>query len=235
MIGILVQIGLSWLFLRLVEKKDLSVLGYRPFPERIAQFSIGVVFAGTLCAVIQIVDSWLTHLDWEINSALSVNEIAESLWWNLKSVLFEEFIFRGALLYIAVQRLGARKGIILSAINFGVYHWFSYGIIGDPAAMTIVFAATTLWGLVWAYSFSATHSMALSVGLHFGWNFTFNSIFSRGPLGSQLLIPVESDSFRQLSGVPSLLNFLLPIILVAILSYWLARRLGERHQLHHDP
>lgn len=145
--------------LRLVEKKDLSVLGYRPLLKRSVQFAIGVVFAGSLCAVIQIVDSRLTQLDWKINADFGHAEIAESLWWNLKSVLFEEFIFRGALLYIAVEQLGARNGIILSAISFGVYHWFSYGILGDPAAMTIVFSITMLWGLVWAYSFSATHSI----------------------------------------------------------------------------
>ena len=228
MIGILVQIALSWMLLRLIEQKDLSVLGYCPVPKRIIQFIIGVIFAGTLCAVIQIVDSWLTHLSWRINTELSYRLIVESIWWNLKSILFEEFIFRGALLYIAIQRLGARNGIILSALSFGIYHWFSYGVIGNPVAMAIVFATTMLFGLVWAYSFSATESMALPVGLHLGWNYTFNSVFSKGPLGNQLFIPIKNENYSQLSGMAGLLSFLLPMVIVAMLSYGLARWLSEK-------
>ncbi len=55
----------------------------------------------------------------------------DSIRWNINSVLFEELLFRGYLLYKAIEWLGARKGCFLSAIAFGVYHWFSYGVIGN--------------------------------------------------------------------------------------------------------
>jgi hypothetical protein len=52
---------------------------------------------------------------WKLNPALSANLILTGIWWNVKSVLFEELIFRGVLLYILIKRLGAFKS----------YHYFS--------------------------------------------------------------------------------------------------------------
>ena len=185
------------------------------------------MFASVLCGAFQLFESWLTHLDWKLNDNLDVYIFGESIWWNLKSVLFEEFIFRGALLFIAVERLGVKKGVLLSGAAFGIYHWFSFGVIGNPIAMTVVFGATGLMGLAWAYSFTATKSMALPIGLHFGWNYVTNSVFSKGPIGDQILIAVKGENYAELTGLINLLNFVLPIIITALLTYGLACRLRE--------
>ncbi|RJR14432.1 CPBP family intramembrane metalloprotease [Candidatus Parcubacteria bacterium] len=222
MLGIVVQLIISWILLYLFTKKNLLVLGITPLRRRFFQFSIGFIFTGVLCACIQIFHSILTNTEWEVSPSITIIGVINFLWWNIKSVVFEELIFRGALLYIAIEKLGSRKGIFLSAISFGMYHWLSYGVLGDVVSMAVVFIMTAITGLVWAFAFFKTKSIALPIGLHLGWNFTYNSIFSRGPFGEQILVPLKGINNVQLTGeLNFLVNFLLPNLVVPLLTYLL--------------
>ncbi|WP_232424833.1 CPBP family intramembrane glutamic endopeptidase [Algoriphagus resistens] len=132
-------------------------------------------------------------------------------WWDFNSVLTEELLFRGALLFILIERIGPRKGIMISAVAFGIYHWFSFGIFGNIFPMFFVFIGTGLMGYAWALAFSKTKSIFLPMGLHLGWNFTFNTIFSKDPLQKGLLVSegriIISDWFSLIGlwGVPVIL------------------------------
>ncbi|MGQ0441262.1 CPBP family glutamic-type intramembrane protease, partial [Bacillus sp. B-TM1] len=55
-----------------------------------------------------------------------------------------ERIFRGALLYIIMQKIGEKKGAAFSAICFGIYHWFSYGLFGNFIPMILIFVPTRI-------------------------------------------------------------------------------------------
>jgi uncharacterized protein len=224
LLGIVVQLIISWILLYVFTKRNLFVLGITPVRTRCLQFFVGFIFTGVLCALIQYIDSLLTNTQWNLNSSVSFVAATNFLWWNIKSVVFEELIFRGALLFIAIQKLGARKGIILSAIAFGIYHWFSYGVIGDIVSMSVVFIMTSITGLVWALAFLKTESIALPIGLHLGWNFTYNSIFSKGPLGEQILVPLRGTDTIPLTGdLNFLINFILPNFIVPLLTYFLIK------------
>ena len=86
--------------------------------------------------------------------------------------------------------------------------------------MLVVFLMTSISGLVWAYAFEKTKSMMLPIGLHLGWNFVFNSVFSKGPLGEQILIP-QVDKANNLSDTLSfLMHFLLPNLVVPALTFF---------------
>ncbi|NOU84648.1 CPBP family intramembrane metalloprotease [Paenibacillus sp. LMG 31460] len=223
MLGIIVLMILTWLILRIVEKQNLSALGFLPPVRNLLQLSTGFIFAATVCTLLQLLDGSITHLHWTLRSNLTGLEIVSYLWWNVKSVMFEELIFRGALLYIVIRRFGVKSGILLSAICFGIYHWFSYGIFGNVVSMIIVFIMTALVGLVLAYAFAKTKSIALPIGLHLGWNFTVNAIFSKGPLGIQILNPEHGADYTPLIGIPSLLLFLVSILTFPVLSYLLIK------------
>lgn len=123
-------------------------------------------------------------------------------------------IFRGAVLYILIWKIGANKAILISAIAFGIYHWFSYGVLGNIAAMIFVFIGTGLMGYAWALAFAKTKSIMLPFGLHLGRNFVYNTIFSKGPLGELVL---TSRGGTELSDWASLLNFISGLVLVPIL------------------
>ena len=214
MIGIIVAIAISWLLLYLIEKKNILALGFLPIVKRLKQFLIGFLITGILCVLVQYLESYLKSSTWVLNKDISSGIILKSFWWDFKSVLTEELIFRGALLYILIQKIGSKKSILISAIAFGIYHWFSYGVLGNIMAMILVFIGTGLMGYAWAWAFSKTKSIMLPFGLHLGWNFIYNTIFSRGPLGELVLI---SKGGNDLTGWSSLLNFVSGLVIVPIL------------------
>lgn len=214
MIGILIELAISWLLLHFLEKKSILALGFQPVAKRLKQFFIGFLITAALCILVQLLEAYLQSSRWIINENITSGVILESFWWDVKSVLTEELLFRGALLYILMRRIGDQKGIIISAVAFGVYHWFSYGVLGNVMAMIFVFIGTGLMGYAWAWAFSKTKSILLPFGLHLGWNFVYNSIFSKGPLGEMLFI---SQGGEEIMGWASLLNFLSGLVFVPIL------------------
>ena len=214
MIGILVAIAVSWLLLFLIEKKNILALELQPVVRSVKQLLIGFIITGILCVLVQYLEAYLKSSVWTLNENITGRIILKSFWWDVKSVLTEELIFRGALLYILIQKIGASKSVLISAVAFGIYHWFSYGVLGNVIAMILVFIGTGLMGYAWAWAFSKTKSIMLPFGLHLGWNFIYNTIFSKGPLGELLMI---SEGGKELSDWPSLLNFVSGLILVPLL------------------
>ncbi|MDN4166700.1 type II CAAX endopeptidase family protein [Cytophagales bacterium LB-30] len=225
MIGIVFAIALSWLLLYLTEKQSILALGFLPVAKRLKQFSIGFLLTGTLCVFVHYLEAYLKSSTWVLNEGISSATILHAFWWDLKSVLTEELIFRGALLYILIQKIGHKKSILISAIAFGVYHWFSFGVLGNVMAMIIIFTGTGLMGYAWAWAFSKTKSILLPFGLHLGWNFMYNTLFSKGPLGELVLI---SKGGNELTDWASLLNFVsgmvfVPIIVLIFVKYFVKK------------
>jgi membrane protease YdiL (CAAX protease family) len=214
MFGIIAIIAISWLLLYVIEKESILALGLLPIIKRLKQFIIGFLITGILCVLVQFLDAYLKSSSWILNQGINSEIILTSFWWDFKSVLTEELIFRGAILYILIQKIGPGKSILISAMAFGIYHWFSYGVLGNPMAMTLIFIGTGLMGYALAWAFSKTKSIMLPFGLHLGWNFIFNTIFSKGPLGKLVLI---SQGGTELTGWVSLLNFISGLVIVPIL------------------
>lgn len=214
MIGIIVAISVSWILLHFIEKQNILALGVLPIPKRLKQLLIGFLITGTLCVLVQLFEAHLKSSDWILNEKITIGIILKSFWWDFKSVLTEELVFRGAILFILIQKLGSGKSILISAAAFGIYHWFSYGVLGDVIAMILVFIGTGLMGYAWAWAFSKTKSIMLPLGLHLGWNFVYNTMFSKGPLGELMLI---SKGGHALTDWASLLNFASGLVIVPII------------------
>lgn len=210
MIGIII-ITVTYFLLRL-EKRNLVVLGFNKPLQRIFEFVFGLLIAGFVAATQYLLIAHFSSFNWVINSDLTWSLAFDSIRWNINSVLFEELLFRGYLLYKAIEWLGARKGCFLSAIAFGVYHWFSYGVLGNLVQMVYVFLMTGMFGLMLAYAFERTKSIALPIALHFGWNLVTIFVFSNGPIGRQLLVP-SIENPEVISGYEQVIvNIMIPII-----------------------
>ena len=224
MIGIIVELVISWLMLWLIEKKNLSALGFAPTKSRTIHLIAGFLLAAACCAIFNIATVAFVKNAWTFNKQMSAGEIWAGSWWVLKSVLYEELIFRGALLYIVIRKIGMVKGCVVSAICFGIYHWFSYNAFGNPVPMIFVFIVTAVAGLMFAFSFAKTNSLYLPIGLHFGWNLFSIVVFSNGPLGTQLFTRLNDEQPR---GILSLLIFLFQVLALPLLTYWWLRRQGK--------
>lgn len=116
-------------------------------------------------------------------------------------------------LYLLIKYWNSRSGILLSSVAFGIYHWFTNGVLGNVPAMALVFLVTGFMGYVFATSYDKTKSLLLPVALHLGWNLTNHNIFSNGPNG---IIILQVNEQPEVSNSHQLIAFVLYIIVTAI-------------------
>jgi len=226
--GIIVELIISWLLLWFISKKHLSVLGFKPTKNRVANLGTGLLVAASCCAIYQIMTTSFANNSWALNNQVSRNAILENSKSALISVLYEELIFRGALLYIAIRIIGATKACILSSICFGIYHWFTFNVFGNPFMMVMVFLMTAIVGFSWALAFAKTGSLYLPIGLHFGWNYIQTVVFSNGYYGQQILIRTNENKTQ---GILMWLAFLFQVFALPLLTFWYLDWLSKKQKV----
>ncbi|MCK8479956.1 CPBP family intramembrane glutamic endopeptidase [Psychroserpens algicola] len=184
MLGLLVIIVVSWVLLRVIEKKNIEVLGIIPYPKRVAQIGLGMLFMMLLCLLWIVIETFVLNVDWQLNKDINYALIFDAFVYHVRSALTEDLVFRGAILYILINRIGAQWAILISAIIFGVYHVFSYGMTSESfIAIAYVIFITGFTGYVWAYTFHKTKSIMLGLGFHIGYNFLMTMFYESNPYG----------------------------------------------------
>jgi membrane protease YdiL (CAAX protease family) len=193
-----------------------KALGMDRPPRRAVEFFAGLLVAAGFAAIQLLVLARLAGFEWQPNPDYGGSEWLAGLRWNVASVLFEELIFRGALLWLAIRWLGAMRATLLSAACFGVYHWFSYGLFGDPIGMAFVFVYTGAVGVMLAWAYAWSGSIVLPIALHLGWNLVQYEVFSNGPLGERWLI-AANEEMQMLGGLEQVLvSVVIPLALPVV-------------------
>ncbi|MHA6280056.1 lysostaphin resistance A-like protein [Salinimicrobium sp. CAU 1759] len=220
MLGNLLLLLLSWVLLKF-SGSDLKVLGLFPTRLRSRQFFSGFLLTAVLAAVYFLGLLLVLEAKVSVNSNYSFLDFLKGSWWTIQSVLYEELLFRGALLFLALKYLGKLKGILLSATVFGIYHWFSYNVFGDLVQMIYTFILTGIGGFVFAYAYVRTKSLYLPIGLHFGWNFVTIVIFSQGIFAEDQLLISSTDN--EIGTFGSIISLLYQVVLFPVFSILLIR------------
>lgn len=86
--------------------------------------------------------------------------------------LFEELLFRAALLRILQAALGTRWALALSSLLFALAHFPNDGV--SALGLVITVAAGAMFGA----AYLKTGRIWLAAGLHFAWNFITGTVFS---------------------------------------------------------
>jgi membrane protease YdiL (CAAX protease family) len=227
MLGLIVELIVSWLLLWIFFKKGLLVLGVIPTQSRLFNLFFGILIAAVCCTLYFLSFSFFISNKWTLNNEFTAQKLLASSWWTLRSVLYEELIFRGALLYILIKKFGINTACLTSAICFGVYHWFTSGVLGNTLQMAMIFIMTGIWGAMFAMAFARTKSLYLPIGLHFGWNFISTVIFSQGPLGKQLLV-ISGE--QKLGEALSAVIFIFQLLAVPAVTYWYLHLLSKKQK-----
>lgn len=189
MIGILVELLISWILLRLIQKQNLTAIGIELSSQRLKYIGIGLLLPILYYSILFMVLSYVGKNPYYLNNNYALANFLEATWYVFKSVSFETLIFQGALLYLLIKHFGTTKAILISAILFGIYHWFSWNLFGQLSAMIITFLTTGIMGYVWALAFDKSKSIYLPFALHLGSNFTSMVLFSKDKnIGQQLFI-----------------------------------------------
>jgi len=225
MLGLLVIIVVSWVLLHFIEKRNIEVIGIIPYGKRIAQFFIGLVFIMLINLVNIYIESIVLKVDWELQPSINYNLIFDAIIYHLRSALTEDLIFRGALLYILIHRLGVKWAILISALLFGLYHVFSYGMTGARLIPILyVILITGFVGYVWAYTFYKTKSIFLALGFHLGTNLLNTFFFESQPYGELIFEAVSKIELRDWNWlIFNLFKGLFPTILTLVFVKFLLR------------
>jgi membrane protease YdiL (CAAX protease family) len=224
MIGVLVQLAVSWLIVWLYEKGDLGCLGLRPTKKRLSAFVLFFIVAAAFSASGFLLKMLIAKQSWQLNPLINARLILEGTWFVAKSVLFEELIFRGVLLYILIKKLGATRAIIISSVAFGIYHWFSHELWGNPVQMAVEFFGTGTMGLVLAYGYAKSFSMYIPVAIHFGWNIIQMVVFSGNTIGNQVLVEGVPPPVVTVSYLSYYTMLFLPLVACLLVIAWLLKR-----------
>ncbi|WP_431157804.1 lysostaphin resistance A-like protein [Winogradskyella poriferorum] len=198
MLGLLCILTVSWVLLYLIEAKNLNALGLIPNKARLVQFAVGFIFIMLVVLVNIGIETNVLQIEWHRNTDLNLSTILKASYYHLRSALTEDLVFRGALLYILIQRIGATYAIWLSALVFGVYHVFSYGM-GFNRIIPILYVVciTGFTGYVWAYLFYKTKSIYLGLSLHVGINLMNTFFFASQPYGELVFMEVSREALTE--------------------------------------
>lgn len=212
---------ISWFLIWVFVKGNLSVLGMTPTKVRLKYFLILFSISGILSSTAFILRMIFVQEEYMLSPNLTPGTVLQEIWYQFRTVITEELICRGALLYVLIKKIGKSKGIIFTSCFFAILHWFNSGVWGNLSHMTIIFVFTFAMGLLLAYSYAKTFSILYPFAIHFGWNLAQNYIFPDSSIGNHLLILSAPPPEVTISYLAFFTMLLLPKISVLIVNFYI--------------
>ena len=116
LIGIIL---ISWLLIWFFTKGNLTVLGLTPTTERLKYFLILFIVSNIISASSFLLRMYIAQEVYVLTPSLTISSVLLETWYQFRSVLTEELICRGALLYILIKKAGAKptRDIIINLLS----------------------------------------------------------------------------------------------------------------------
>lgn len=226
MIEIIGLLILSWILIWVFERGNLNVLGFYT-NRRNSIFALILFFVSAACCLSgYIMQIYFAKEEYTLNPLLNFNTVASGIWLTFKSVLFEELLCRGVLLYIMIKKLGAPWAIVISSLLFGLLHVMEPELLHNIPQALLIFIFPFLLGLIMAYAYSKTFSIYLPIAIHFGWNLVQNFIFP-GKAGSESVLILSSQPVVTVSYFIFYFMFLFPKIAIIITDYFIVKSIWK--------
>jgi membrane protease YdiL (CAAX protease family) len=224
MLQLIGLLAISWLLIWLFEKGNLSILGLTPSKDRLKYFSILFFVSAFLSATTFLLRMYIAKEEYTLSPSLTTKSVLIEIWYQFRTVLTEELLCRGAMLYILIKKIGQTKAVIISSIFFGVLHWINAGVWGNLTQMIMVFTFTFLMGLLLAYSYARTFSLLIPFAIHYGWNLTQNYIFPETATGNHIFTLSAPPPVVTVSYFAFFTMLLLPKISVLVINYLIVKQ-----------
>lgn len=188
MLQLIALFAISWFLIWLFSKESLSVLGLSLTKLRLKYFII-LFIASALCAASAFLLKMIISQEaYMLSASITTKSVMFEIGNQFRSVLTEELICRGALLYILIKKIGQAKAILISSILFAVLHWFNAGVWGNLIQMIVVFSFTFAMGILLAFAYASTFSLWIPFAIHFGWNLAQNYVFPDTSTGNHIFV-----------------------------------------------
>jgi hypothetical protein len=223
MIQLIGLLAISWLLIWFFEKGNLSVLGLKPTKNRLKYFAVLFIVTAICSSTAFLLRIYFAKEVYMLNPALSFLSVSVEVWHQFRSVLTEELLCRGVLLYILIKKTGPKWAVLISSLLFGGLHWFNGGVWGNLTQMILLFSFTFIMGLLLAYSYAKTFSLLIPFAIHFGWNLTQNFIFPDKVNGLHIFTLAAPPPIVTVSYFVFFSMLLLPKISAFVLDYLILR------------
>jgi uncharacterized protein len=224
MLQLLAILAISWLLIWFFEKKNLNVLGLLP-TKKLMVFFILLLIVSALCSSLAfLLRMYFAKEVYAVNPSLTIASVVTQLWYQFRTVLTEELLCRGVLLYILIRRLSIPKAILISSVLFALLHWFNAGVWGNFMQMLMVFVFTFSMGLLLAYAYAKSFSLLIPFAIHFGWNVVQNYIFPGTTNGEHLFVLASPPPVVTISYFSFFIMILLPKLLILVTNYFIVKK-----------
>ncbi len=191
----LYAVAMLWLYsfqVRYFERRRISELAPRDIARNAsAGIVVGFMLFSSVLALLYL-GGLVHHVQFDADARLTTQASA-----SLAAAIGEELLFRGAIFRITEEWLGTTAALIISACLFGAAHALNSG-----ATAIGVIAIALEAGVLLGIAYSASRSLWLPIGMHFGWNFTEGGLFGTAVSGGQShgLVTVTLVGPAQLTG-----------------------------------
>ena len=214
----------TWLFLAL-EGRPLTSIGLRLGRRWGLQCLAGMAGGFMLMVSVAMIIRGLDGFHWERVAAGGLSSLGSGIWLLLAVACREELLFRGYAFQRLVDGTGDWLALGLASLYFASAHWDNPGMTSPIQFWGLL--NITLAGILLGLCYLKTRSLAMSIGLHLGWNWTQGSLLGFGVSGIRLgsfLEPVFHDRPLWLTGGSFGLEASLPCAIICSLAIlWMVR------------
>lgn len=170
---VVVVIVLYYLFMVKWSKIPLSKLNILPSVQHLAMLGYGTLIGSVLLLVVFFIIKSFGAIS---ISALDSLNISHSVFILFVTMLFaaiwEEVAFRACILQMLSDSIDVHSSCIVVASSFGLLHLLS------PLSSPQIVISTFTSGMLLGYAYFYAGNLYLPIGIHFGWNFLNNLLFS---------------------------------------------------------
>lgn len=223
----------TWACTRL-RREPLASVGLRLNGRWFREVMLGTAFGIAMMFAVSSLIYVAGGVRFGFDPARGLAALATGAWVFVFVALLEELLFRGFVFQRMVAGIGAWPAQLLLAALFAVAHWGNPGMEGPTQVWATV--DTALGAILLGLAYLRTGSLALPIGIHFGWNWAQGSLLGFDVSGldqAGWLLPELLGKPQWLTGGdfgPEASIFAVLIDAVVVLLLWRWKGLGPaRH------
>lgn len=226
----------TWTCLRL-RRQSLGSIGLRLNNNFLKQLVAGLIISSGQILLFVATLYAIGGVTLELNAELNINQLMLATYVLVMAVTFEELLFRGFIFQRLIDGTGFVFAQCLFAAAFAFGHWENPGMSGT--ALYIATVELALASIVFGLAYYRTKSLALPIGLHFGWNFCQGKVLGFGVSGyghEGIFTPTFSNYPTWVSGGdfgPEASVFILLIEGILLVALWRWPGVAEQPVVSH--
>jgi membrane protease YdiL (CAAX protease family) len=163
----------TWICM-LLRGQPLSGVGLRLDAKWLRQVLSGIAFGAALMLAVTALIFLAGGVRFELDPTRGLAGLAYGVWFFAWAAVLEELLFRGFVFQRLIDGIGAPAALLSMAALFAIAHWSNPGMEGRALVWATI--DTGLGAILLGLAYLRTGSLALPIGIHFGWNWAQGSL-----------------------------------------------------------